>query len=214
MPHTSTTFAPSELVLLHGARFAGPASLTQGKEELLAGGSVGANSLAESLLAVTLLAMEDAGAIRLVHEARKTLFGLMTKKSVAVEATGAGPAFPAGTLEAELLATIRKGRAEVGDVIYEWMGTDHKWPRAVVLEQVRNGLVGRGLVHRQEKRTLKIIVTHTDTLPDSTRQLLDAHPPAPLLALIDAARARDDLFPTLEKRIRAGLNLRQESDND
>jgi hypothetical protein len=209
-----STFTPSELVLLHGARFAGPASLTQGKEELLTGGTVAANALAESLLAVTLLAMEEAGAIRLAHEARKTLFGLMTKKSVAAEATGAGPAFPAGTLEAGLLATIRKGRAEVGDVIYAWMETDRKWPRAVVLEHVKEGLVERGLVRRVEKRTLKIIVTHTDTLPDSTRQLLDAHPPAPLLALIEAARGRGDLFPTLEKRIRAGLNLRQESDDD
>jgi hypothetical protein len=209
-----STFTPSELVLLHGARFAGPASLTQGKEELLTGGTVGANALAESLLAVTLLAMEEAGAIRLAHEARKTLFGLMTKKTVAAEATGAGPTFPAGTLEAGLLATIRKGRAEVGDVIHAWMETDRKWPRAVVLEHVKQGLVERGLVRREEKRTLKIIVTHTDTLPDSTRQLLDAHPPAPLLALIEAARGRGDLFPTLEKRIRAGLNLRQESDDD
>ncbi|HEX2093987.1 MAG TPA: hypothetical protein VHG28_16410 [Longimicrobiaceae bacterium] len=67
-------FTPTELVLLHGDRFAGEAGMLRGKEELLTGaGKVSADQLAEAVLAALLLGSEQAGGIRLEARAKKAL---------------------------------------------------------------------------------------------------------------------------------------------
>jgi hypothetical protein len=211
---SSTTFAPSELVLLFGDRFAGAGSFTQGKEELLTGnGTVAQNELAQNVLVVALLAMERAGEIRLAQEKKKALLGLMTKQAVVAEATGSRAAWPAGSLEGELRETINGSRPEVWDVVSRWLGNDMRSPEGYVLDRVKRGLVGRGLVQREEKRTMKIFVSHSDSLPDATRALLAAESPDALLGLLRDG-ARGEMVDLLRKQVAKALNLRTESSND
>ncbi len=210
----NNTFAPSELVLLHGGRFAGPGSFTQGKEELLTGaGTVAQNELAQNVLVAALLAMEQAGEIRITQEKRKALLGLMSKQTVVAEATGSRAAWPAGSLEGELRETINGSRPEVWDVVSRWLGNDMSSPEGYVLDRVKRGLVGRGLVQREEKRTMKIFVSHSDSLPDATRTLLAGESPDALLGLLRDG-ARGEMVDLLRKQVAKALNLRTESSND
>jgi hypothetical protein len=207
------SFSPSELVLLLGERFAGAGSFTQGKEELLTGAAtVSQNELAREVLTVALLAMEQAGEIRIINEKRKALLGLTTREALVVEATGSRAAWPAGSLESELRDTIAAFRAEVYDVVYRWFGNDMDSPERHLLDRVKRGLVGRGLVQREEKRTLKIFVSHDDTLPDATRSLLAAESPDALLGLLRAP-GRAEVVELIRKQVTKALNRRTEDDD-
>jgi len=207
------TFAPSELVLLLGDRFAGAGSFTQGKEELLTGAAtVAQNELAREVLTVALLAMEHAGEIRIAVEKRKALLGLTTRQALVAEATGSRAAWPAGSLEGELREAIGGSASEVYDVVHRWLGNDMASPERHVLDRVKRGLVGRGLVHREEKRTLKVFVSHTDTLPDATRSLLAAESPDALLGLLRAP-GRTEVVELIRKQVTKALNHRTEDDD-
>jgi hypothetical protein len=208
-----STFSPSEIVLLLGEHFAGAGSFTQGKEELLTGAAtVALNELAREVLTVALLAMEHAGEIRIVNEKRKALLGLTTRQALVAEATGSRASWPAGSLEGELRETINASRSEVYDVVYRWLGNDMASPERHVLDRVKRGLVGRGLVSREEKRTLKVFVSHTDTLPDATRSQLAAESPDALLGLLRAP-GRGEVVELIRKRVTRALNRRTEDDD-
>ncbi|HEY0155022.1 MAG TPA: hypothetical protein VGB92_23630 [Longimicrobium sp.] len=209
----SVSFSPSELVLLLGDHFAGAGSFTQGKEELLTGAAtVSQNELAREVLTVALLAMEHAGEIRIADEKRKALLGLTTRQALVVEATGSRATWPAGSVEGELRDTIAASRSEVYDVVYRWLGNDMDSPERHVLDRVKRGLVGRGLVQREEKRTLKIFVSHDDTLPDATRSLLAAESPDALLGLLRAP-GRAEVVELIRKQVTKALNRRTDDDD-
>jgi hypothetical protein len=209
----SDSFSPSELVLLLGEHFAGAGNFTQGKEELLTGAAtVSQNELAREVLTVALLAMEQAGEIRIINEKRKAMLGLTTRQALVAEATGSRAAWPAGSLEGELRDTIATSRSEVYDVVYRWLGNDMDSPERHVLDRVKRGLVGRGLVQREEKRTLKIFVSHDDSLPDATRSLLAAESPDALLGLLRAP-GRAEVVELIRKQVTKALNRRTDDDD-
>jgi hypothetical protein len=207
---TTTSFAPSEMALLFGDRFAGPGSFTQGKEELLTGGTAAQHELAREVIVAALLGMEHSGEIRIVQEPRKALLGLMTRQAVVAEATGSRAAWPAGSLEGELRETINGSRSEVSEVVCRWLGSDMNSPEKHVLDRVRRGLAGRGLVHREEKRAMKIFTSHSDSLPDATRELLARESPDELLGLLRAG-GRGDLVELVRKQVAKALAQRTES---
>lgn len=211
---TSTVFAPSELVLLFGDRFVGEGSFTRGREELLTGaGTVAQADLAREVLTLALLAMEHSGEIRIFRETRKALLGLVKREAVVAEATGSRAAWPAGSLEGELRETINGSRPEVSDVVYRWLGNDMGSPEKFVLDRVKRGMVGRGLVHREERRTLKVFVSHADSLPEATRALLASQSPGVLLELAGGA-GRGEVVELIRKQVTRALNQRTESPND
>lgn len=206
----STAFAPSELVLLFGDRFVGEGSFTRGKEELLTGaGTVAQSDLAREVLTLALLAMEHSGEIRIVRETRKALLGLMKRETVVAEATGSRAAWPAGSLEGELRETINGSRPEVSEVVYRWLQCDMESPEKHILDRVKRGMVGRGLVQREERRTLRVFVSHADSLPDATRSLLATESPDTLLGL-----ARGEVAELVRKQVSRALVQRTESSND
>lgn len=209
----ATTFAPSELVLLFGDRFAGPATMTTGKEELLSGtGTVAADDVAESVLLVALLSLEQAGLVRLEPRVKKSLFGLVKRPTVFAVATGAGRTWPVGSIEPRLLAALAGGEADVSDVVYRFFGEDHSSPGAGLLTMVKVALVDRGLLEREVVTKLKIITTVTFRLPDTTREMLRGESPDAALALLRAAKERGpDFLATLRKRVSNGLTRRVES---
>lgn len=209
----STTFAPSELVLLFGDRFAGPGTRTKGKEELLSGAAVvAADDLAGSVLLVALLSLEQAGLIRLEARVRKSLFGLVKRPTVFAVATGAGRIWPAGSIEPRLLAALAGGEADVSDVVYRFFGEDHPSPGTGLLTMAKVALVDRGLLERGVVTKLKILTTVTFRLPDATRELLRGESPDAALALLRAAEGRGPEFlATLRKRVSNAFARRTES---
>jgi hypothetical protein len=207
---SASAFAPSELVLLFGDRFVGEGSFTRGKEELLTGaGTVAQDDLAREVLTLALLAMEHSGEIRIVRQTRKALLGLMKRETVVAEATGSRAAWPAGSLEGELRETINGSRPEVSEVVHRWLESDMVSPEKHILDRVKRGMVGRGLVQREERRTLKVFVSHADSLPDATRALLAAESPDTLLGL-----ARGEVAELVRKQVSRALVQRTESSND
>lgn len=209
---TTSTFAPSELVLLFGDRFAGPGSAAKGKEELLTGaGTVATNDLGENVLVAAFLALEEAGLLRLEQRTRKALFGLLKSQTVFAVPTGTGHAWSAGSIEARLLAAVGRGETEVEDVVYAFFGDDQGWPRAWVLEQVKEGLLDRGLLGREEVKKMKIFTSTRYTLPEPTREMLRGESADGVQALLRAAEGRGPGFlAALRKRIGAGLSRRTE----
>ncbi len=191
-------------MLLFGDRFAGGGGFLGGSEELLTGaGAVAQDELAAAVLTVALLAMEQAGEIRLVHQRQKALLGLRTREVVVAEPTGSRAAWPAGSVEGELREALKGARAPVADVVHRWFGTDMRSPGRHLLERVRRGLVARGLVQPQE--------TRTDLLPDATRAMLEGESPQPLLDLLAAPGERGVLCSLLRTQVAGALGRRTES---
>ena len=224
MTETTTTptavFAPSELVLLFGERFAGQGSMAKGKEELLTGaGTVATNDLGEAALLVALLSLEEAGLLRLEQRSVRWLLGLLTRKTVFAVRTGSPRPWPAGSIEPRLFAALGSGEMDVEDLVYHFFGDDAGWPKQYLLEMIKQGLVGRGLVQREEVKKMKVFTSTRDTLPESTRALLAGQSPDAARALVRAAEGRDggEFIKALRKRIDAGFSRRTErsaGDND
>ena len=202
---------PSETVLLHGDRFAGEAGMLRGKTELLtAEKKVSTDQLAEAALAAAVLGSEQAGAIRLEARTKKVLFGLMSRQTLYAEAAG-GAAPPQGTLEAFFLAALGTGPREVDDVVYEMLETDTDYPAETVLDRVRLGLFGRGLLERDEVRKLKFFTTYRYRLAPAAAELLRGQPADPVRRLLDEAeRGRAAVWQLLRKHIGSALARRKE----
>src|SRR5687767_9236088 len=80
---TAPTFAPSELVILFGDRFAPQAGLLASKEEILTSGvKVNSEQLMNAAIKAALYTVHRSGAARLQVRAGKALFGLMNTQKL------------------------------------------------------------------------------------------------------------------------------------
>ena len=202
---------PSETVFLHGDRFAGEAGMLRGRTELLtAAKKVSTDQLAEAALAAMVLGSEQAGAVRLEARTKKALFGLMSRQTLYVEAAG-GAAPPEGTLEAQFRARLGAGPREVDDVIYEMLERDTHSPAEDVLDRVRGGLFGRGVLERDEVKKLKFFTTYVYRLAAGTPELLREQPADPVRRLLDECeRSRPEVWKLLRKHVGGALARRTE----
>jgi len=207
----STRLTPSETVLLHGDRFAGEAGMLRGKTELLtADRKVSTDQLAEAALAAMVLGSEQAGGVRLEARTKKVLFGLMSRRTLYVEAAG-GAAPPEGTLEAGFRANLGTGPREVDDVIHDMLEMDTSYPAEDVLDRVRAGLFRRGVLERDEVKKLKIFTSFVYRLAAGTPDLLREQPADPVRRLLDECeRSRPEVWQLLKKHIGSALARRKE----
>lgn len=203
--------SPSETVLLHGDRFAGEAGMLRAKTELLtADRKVSTEQLAQAALAAMVLGSEQAGSIRLEARSKKVLFGLMSRKTLYAEAAG-GSVPPEGTLEAKFHARLGAGPREVDDVVYEMLERDTHDPAEDVLDRVRTGLFGRGVLERDEVKKLKFFTTYRYRLAAGTPGLLREQPADPVRRLLDECeRSRPEVWQLLKKHVAAALSRRTE----
>ncbi len=207
----SVRLTPSETVLLHGDRFAGEAGMLRAKTELLtADKKVSTDQLAEAALAAMVLGSEQAGAIRLEARTRKVLFGLMSRTTLFAEPAG-GSAAPEGTLEAAFRARLGAGAREVDDAVYEMLERDTHHPADDVLDRVRTGLFGRGVLERDEVKKLKFFTTYRYRLAAGTADLLREQPADPVRRLLDECeRSRPEVWQLLKKHVAGALSRRTE----
>jgi hypothetical protein len=103
------------------------------------------------LAAAALLALRDAGAVTLVVEQKKGLFG--SKARVAVR-SGSGDAQP-GTVEAGLLGVVGGKDPWVRETVFRWLGSESTNPWGVVVGAVEAELVAAGLLRPGEASGIK-----------------------------------------------------------
>lgn len=211
-----TQLAPSEVVLLHGDRFAGEAGMLATKEELLTrDAKVSADQLAESILAAVLLANEAAGCLRLEAREKKVLFGLMKRRTLYADRGDRVAAWPEGSLEAQLRGAFRGDSTEVDDLLYDLLREDVPSPALEVMLRVKGGLAGRGVLERVEVKRLKVFTTYEYRLPERTTELLRTEPAEPVRGLLDECqRSRPEVWQLLKKHVGSALSRRREVDND
>lgn len=213
-PQTAA-LTPTEAVLLQPERFAPKDTVfTAGFEPVLGGEKVALAPLAETLLAVALLANERAGAIRLEIRPKKTLFGLRTVRPLVAEATGRGGGWPAGTLEAAVLEALAGGAREAYDVLHAVFHTDKPNPASWVTVLVMQGLHARGLMDAREKKALKLFTVTELTATPQLEGVVRAHGSAAEEALLREALQRNEEWNALRKAASGAISARTESRDD
>jgi hypothetical protein len=197
-----STFAPSELVLLFGDRFAPEAGLLASREEVLTSGvKVNAQKLMDAAVAAAFWAVHRSGAATLELRQGSKLFGLMkTQKLHIVRGTVPSP-FPAGSLESVIVEASEQA-PEVRGILESFIGSEVMDPPARVLGLMKAGLSGRDLLQTEERKTMKVFTTVAYTLPESTRAAAERQPLEPVQALLrDSEQREPELFKAVQKAI-------------
>lgn len=205
------SFTPSELILLHGEKFA-QRSRTERKTRLLHNGMlVNPVELAQMAIASALLANEAAGVHRMEIREITSLFGLRRRHGlVSLPVSGRHP-WPEGSLEDQLQGAEDEKGTEILKLISDWLRYDHGDPFNEVLDRVKAGLAARGLLEVEEERRLKVLVARKYTLPEETRKLVEVQPIEPLQKLLEGTRQeRAEVWQALLAQIKKALADRQQ----
>jgi hypothetical protein len=215
-PLTRTaTFTPSELVLLHGDRFAAKAGMLTAKERLLRSDlEVATRDLGFAAIAVALLANEHAGVVRFEQRTKKALFGLVKNDNVVMAPTGARAEWHEGSLEAAVQGAVRGGEVDVGDWLAEYLGSDSADPWGVLLYRAKVAMASRGLLALEDRKALKLITYRAYGVVGDTDRLAAEESPDAVQRLLDRAeRERPDLWKALTKEIEGAVSKRTEHED-
>ena len=198
-----TTLAPSEIVLVHGDRFAEakrPIALFPGRTTLLDGSScVSSKQLVANMLKAALLAHEQAGGIRFEIEDAGSQH-LDAAASLMVVPTGKLADWPRATLEARLLLNERRS---VADVVFDWLGEDSRDPWDRAAEQGMIMLVLRGIAAVNSGWRRSYLFT------GAARAVPSQVPPQPIEELFTRCREnRADVWRLLDAEIQEASRLR------
>ncbi len=159
---------PSEVVLLHGERFATRAIAgnvtVPGTDR-----TVAADRLATAILSAAFLANEEADAIRFEVGERARWLGLGSRTALFVVPDGPDPEWPRHTLE-WAIPTFLEGmepvgetdRVHVGALIDAFFDGDETDPWRYVIELVKDGLAARDLLERRRERWLRLPIGRTE----------------------------------------------------
>jgi hypothetical protein len=211
-PDMNSQFAPSELVLLNGEKFAkkvmaGNIQLLHNQEK------VSVAQLGQAMLTAAFLASERAGNIRLETRQKKAMLGLRKVTNLYAIPVSATPAWPEHSFEAQIysLADRLGQHNEVNDIIYAWLGQDSGNPWNSAIELVKEGMAERGLLERTEEKKLKIFTSVKHELPQSTATQAAQEPIASIRQLlVENERDRREVWDLLAKQIKKGIKDRTE----
>lgn len=195
---TAPAFAPSELVILFGDRFAPEAGLLASKEEILTSGvKVNSEKLMNAAIKAALYAVHRSGAAKLQVRAAKAMFGLMNTQKVFL-LQGAGSAqFPAGSLEAYLLEQAVL-ETEVENVLKSFIGEESSNPPQRALGLMKRGMSERGMLEAEMKKAMIFFATIDYVLPAATRMAAEAESLEPVQQLLREFEQRE---PELDKAV-------------
>lgn len=200
---SAPVFAPSELVILFGDRFAPEAGLLTSKEEILISrAKVNSEKLMNAAMKAALYAVHRSGAARLDVHAAKAMFGLMnTTKVFWRQGTGTA-SFPPGSLEAFLLeAAVMEN--EVKDVLKAFIGEEVSNPPQRALGLMKRGMSERGLLEAEMKKTMMVFTTIDYALPAATRMAAEAQGYADVQQLLRDFEQRE---PELDKAVQKDID--------
>ena len=210
-------FAPSELVLFHGDRFAGKSLLGSSVPLLHTDAKVGAADLGRAVLEAAIAANVRAGEVRLERRDGKALFGLMTTQDLVAVPGAATARWPEGSLEASaarLVAAAGEKGVPVVDLVTALLKVDtgDAWVQAVDL--VKEGLVARRLLDVQEKKRLGVFRTKVVVAPEATVARARSEPDAPVRDLVEGAALDAETRDLLRAKIKAAIERRTDDRDD
>lgn len=205
-------FAPSELVLVFGDRFAPEGGMLTTRDEVMTSGvKVHAQKLMDAAVGAAVWAVHGSGAARLEVRETRAMFGLMKKRHVHLVPGSATSTFPAGSLEA-YLAGSAAAAPRLQDVLQAYIAAEVTDPATRVLALMKAGLAERGLLEREARTTLKVFTTVSYTLPAETRAAAERAPLEPVQALLrDAEQRAPELHRAVRKAIDGARTMMTES---
>lgn len=200
---TVPAFAPSELVILFGDKFAPEAGLLGFKEEILTSGvKVSSEKLMNAAIKAALYTVHRSGAAKLQIRAGKALFGLMnTQKLFWLQGSGSA-SFPAGSLEAYLVEAAVMEQ-EVENVLKAFIGEESSNPPQRALGLMKRGMSERGMLEAEMKKTMMVFTTIDYVLPAATRMAAEAESIAPVQQLLREFEQRE---PELDKAVQKDID--------
>lgn len=199
---------PSERVLIFGDRFSTPAGMLGYSEMVLSSGSkVDADKLAQKVFAAAFLANEQAGAIRLELRQGKAMFGLMKTEKLHAVPGQKHVGWPQGSLEAVIAASVQP-QPKLDDLVSGVLGDRVNSPAQNLFARMKAALAARGVLHAEEKKTLKVFTSIAYTLPDATRAAAEQTGAGHVEQMLRACeQQRPQLWVELTRNIEAGINL-------
>jgi hypothetical protein len=199
----ATMFAPSELVILFGDRFAPEGGLLASKEEILTSrAKVNSEKLMNAAMKAALYAVHRSGAARLDLHAGKALFGLMNTTRLFLRQGTGTASFPQGSLEAYLLeAAVLEN--EVEDVLKAFIGEEVSNPPQRALGLMKRGMSERGLLEAEMKKTMMVFTTIDYALPAATRMAAEAQGIAGVQQLLRDFEQRE---PALDRAVQKDID--------
>jgi hypothetical protein len=211
---TAGPLAPSELALLNGERFTRAQVLlgATGDPQVMllhADVNVSARQLGSALLAVALLANNQARAIRLEPRPKKALLGLSSTDSLFADPGGEDVTWPSGSLEAKIRPIVdglaAKGENEVKQIIATLVPRSRE-PWATIAGLVVNGLGSRGLLDSAPIVDPDLYEKGRWTLSESTRKLAADQKLGPVEQLLsDCERDQTELWQRLNEQIEQAI---------
>jgi hypothetical protein len=209
--------APSEIILLHGDRFASTSSarLKLGEWVRLVHMDTDAEAreLGRKMLAAAFLAVEQAGAVRLEVRRQQALFGLLEVDKLYVVPGERAISWPSRSFESEL----GKGSNSVSEIIYDWWmrreGRKSSSPWATLGRLVKDGLAYRGLLEKERKSGLKgFLAGESYVLPAEAAAMATQQSLEPIRQLLATCRrTRPEVWDLLMKGINKGIGKSQET---
>ncbi|MFL5381606.1 MAG: hypothetical protein ACJ8GN_03705 [Longimicrobiaceae bacterium] len=197
---------PSERVLIFGDRFSTPAGMLGYSEVVLSSGSkVDADRLAQNLFAAAFLANEQAGAIGLELRQGKAMFGLMKTEKLHAVSGHEQVGWPQGSLEAVIAASVQR-HPEVDDLVGGILGQKTNSPAQSLCARAKAALAARGVLHAEEKKTLKVFTSVTYLLPEHARMAAEQTGAGHVEQMLRACQQqRPQLWAALIRDIKAGI---------
>ena len=197
---------PSERVLIFGDRFSTPAGMLGYSEVVLSSGNkVDADKLAQNVFAAAFLANEQAGAIGLELRQGKAMFGLMKTEKLHAVAGRKQVGWPQGSLEAVIAASVQQA-PEVDDLVGGILGQKTNSPAQSLCARAKAALAARGVLHAEEKKTLKVFTSVTYTFPEHARAAAEQTGAGHVEQMLRACQQqRPQLWAALIRDIKAGI---------
>ena len=205
-------FAPSELVVLFGDRFVPEAGMLASKEEILTSGAkVNSEKLMNAAVNAAVWAVVRAGAARLELRQGKALFGLLKTQKLHVVPGGGPSPFPAESLESLVVEAARQS-PELQKLLEAYIGGEVADVPARVVGKIKAGLAERGLLGREERKTMMVFTTVAFTLPDATRAAAERESLDAVKSLLSDAQQREpELARAVQKDIDGARVMMTES---
>ena len=214
VPADIPTFAPSELVILFGDRFAPEAGMLVSKEEILTNGAkVSSEKLMSAAMKAGLYAVHRSGAARLQFREGSAMFGLRKTQTVFLLMGSGSAQFPAGSFESYLLESAVLER-DVTDVLAAYIDEEVSNPPQRALGLMKRGMSERGLLEAEMRKTMLVFTTIDYVLPPDTRMAAEAEPLEPVQQLLrDFEQREPELDRALQKAIDSA-RVRMTASND
>ncbi|HEU0298466.1 MAG TPA: hypothetical protein VFR37_03410 [Longimicrobium sp.] len=204
-------FAPSELVILFGDRFAPEAGMLASKEEILTNGAkVSSEKLMDAAMKAGLYAVHRSGAARLQLREGSAMLGLRKTQTVFLLLGSGSAQFPAGSFETYLLESAVLER-DVADVLAAYIDEEVSDPPKRALGLMKRGMSERGLLEAEMRKTMLVFTTIDYVLPPDARMAAEAEPLEPVHDLLREFEQREPELDTAVQKAIDSARVRMSS---